>query len=476
MTHSASPATPTGERVFSNKAEPQRYATPDETPVLNSGATAAVAPKADVPQPQDLWMLEPEPAREQRLSKLIACEASEGLSYLPSGSQTQAPTSRQPVATASPVPQGSMADENQRVETGTARHPERPLLSFPWTAPLTAGDTQPSSENFATPGPQAEVADRSVTGSSRSHNPRGKSDPGTPAVAVSTLGPDFIKPIDAGSSSHESTRTGLKNESTAADSASDGRSFSGFDRQDAAPAAKPIQEPDRRPGERDANTIPAAASGVDVADSHQPPDAQPAKSQEANLLDHRDSAQSLEPTATPPHQVKSSSELTAPSERHAPASPRLLDSRPGVPFETHPGRIVESAHLAGRAGQCEMRIELRTEAWGAVSIRAVVRDNHLGAAIGVAGREAQSILMSELPRLEQSLAARDVRLDHLEVSPGPMGSGNGERGRNNENAAPRHDPAESKPLNSLFPTIRGTTPIHPPAHESGIWGRLSIMV
>lgn len=138
--------------------------------------------------------------------------------------------------------------------------------------------------------------------------------------------------------------------------------------------------------------------------------------------------------------------------------------------------MVESAHLADRAGRSEMRIELRTEAWGAVSIRAVVRDNHLGAAIAVQGREAQSILISELPRLEQSLAARDVRLEHLEVLPGPMGSGTGEAGRNPENAGYRQHAPAAKQDHFVMQPDSDRAEIHR-AHGESIGGtRLSIRV
>jgi hypothetical protein len=165
-----------------------------------------------------------------------------------------------------------------------------------------------------------------------------------------------------------------------------------------------------------------------------------------------------------------------PGERtvHAPA--RLLDIRPGVDFDAHPGRLVEAARLAEHAGRSEMRIELRTEAWGAVSIRAVVRENQLGAAIGVEGREAQSVLMAELPRLEQSLAARDVRLDRMEFYSGSPGGGSGDPGRGQEHPASRPSQAEISPARSFIPAERPITETRQPAYELGTYGRLSIVV
>jgi hypothetical protein len=138
--------------------------------------------------------------------------------------------------------------------------------------------------------------------------------------------------------------------------------------------------------------------------------------------------------------------------------------------------LVETARLAEHAGRSEMRVELRTEAWGTVSIRAVLSENHLGAAIGVEGQEAQSVLMAEWPRLEQSLAARDVRLDRMEFYAGSTGAGAGDHGRHHDPGVLRSLPAEPGPVHSSVPVERAIAESRPSVYEPGRYGRLNLVV
>jgi len=119
-------------------------------------------------------------------------------------------------------------------------------------------------------------------------------------------------------------------------------------------------------------------------------------------------------------------------------APHHADTRPWGEVRMPHDRPVDVAQLIERAGRSEMRIELRTDALGVMAIRAVLKENQLGAAIGVERPDAQAILVSELPRLEQNLADRNVRLEHVEVFQGMSGGGPGEGGNHQANPSQTH--------------------------------------
>ena len=91
------------------------------------------------------------------------------------------------------------------------------------------------------------------------------------------------------------------------------------------------------------------------------------------------------------------------------------------------GRNREITHLIERLGHTEMRLDLRSEVFGAMALRTVVREGEVGAAIGVETSEARAILTTELPGLERALADRNLRLEHINIFQWTdgVGAGNG---------------------------------------------------
>jgi hypothetical protein len=89
-------------------------------------------------------------------------------------------------------------------------------------------------------------------------------------------------------------------------------------------------------------------------------------------------------------------------------------------------RIVTSAGLYGGADHAEMRVQLRTEALGAMELRAFLQGDRVGAAIGVQTPEAHSLLVTELPALHQALANQNLSLANVSIvdSGGTHGSSN----------------------------------------------------
>jgi trimeric autotransporter adhesin len=79
------------------------------------------------------------------------------------------------------------------------------------------------------------------------------------------------------------------------------------------------------------------------------------------------------------------------------------------------GRVVNTATLNALQNGTEMRVQLRTDAFGSMDIRATLEGGKVGAAIGVESAEAHSALLGQLPALQQSLSERQVQLDQISV-------------------------------------------------------------
>jgi trimeric autotransporter adhesin len=79
------------------------------------------------------------------------------------------------------------------------------------------------------------------------------------------------------------------------------------------------------------------------------------------------------------------------------------------------GRVVNTATLNALQNGTEMRVQLRTDAFGSMDIRATLEGGKVGAAIGVESAEAHNALLGQLPALQQSLNERQVQLDQISV-------------------------------------------------------------
>ena len=79
------------------------------------------------------------------------------------------------------------------------------------------------------------------------------------------------------------------------------------------------------------------------------------------------------------------------------------------------GRVVNTATLNALQNGTEMRVQLRTDAFGAMDIRATLEGGKVGAAIGVESAEAHNALLGQLPALQQSLSEHRVQLDQISV-------------------------------------------------------------
>ena len=76
---------------------------------------------------------------------------------------------------------------------------------------------------------------------------------------------------------------------------------------------------------------------------------------------------------------------------------------------------VNGAALNSLANGTEMRVQLHTDAFGPLEIRATLEAGRIGAAIGVQNPEAHHTLLGQVSELQQSLADKHVQLDNVTV-------------------------------------------------------------
>ena len=152
----------------------------------------------------------------------------------------------------------------------------------------------------------------------------------------------------------------------------------------------------------------------------------------ASLTPHSVLSASLENGRTP-------SDAASPSRSAGDAAA----AHPPTGYAAAATRGVTSARLIEQAGNAEMQVKLRSEAWGPIDVRTVVRGSDVGASIRVDARETQAVLSSALPQLEQALSQRSLHVERLDVLQGSLAGGGSNGGGlgNGHSPEPRQDPA-----------------------------------
>jgi len=164
---------------------------------------------------------------------------------------------------------------------------------------------------------------------------------------------------------------------------------------------------------------------------------------------------------------------SAPQEANAAAQERAFAAWQSVSAQV--GRIVSSATLNALPNGTEMRVQVRTDAFGPMDIRATLEAGKVGAAIGVESAEAHSNLVSQLSALQQSLIERQVQIDHIAVvrSFAESGTDFGSDSRQQQDSTPsggRPQPswgAEQAPEPAFTPAAESWQP-------ENSWGRLNV--
>jgi len=150
---------------------------------------------------------------------------------------------------------------------------------------------------------------------------------------------------------------------------------------------------------------------------------------------------SSDPALSPPAVTNMANQLPpsldqssqAPSQRAEPgpgqseAGPAQIST--AQPVQVHAARIIQSG------SQSEMRVEMRTQAFGTVEIRATVSGKDVQLSMGADRGDLHSSLAPEIPVLQNALQQHDLRLEHVRtLSPGnqtqpDFSSGSGRQGQ-----------------------------------------------
>ena len=141
------------------------------------------------------------------------------------------------------------------------------------------------------------------------------------------------------------------------------------------------------------------------------------------------------------------------------------------------GRIVNAATLNSAQNGVEMRVQFRTPDFGPMELLATLAAGKVGAAISVEDSEAHNALLRQLPALEQSLAERQVQLDHISVV---SSFGQGGTGFGTSSQRYHDDPKPSgEYTQQLWKSGQpAPEPVYAPATETWLpessWGRLNV--
>jgi flagellar hook-length control protein FliK len=100
----------------------------------------------------------------------------------------------------------------------------------------------------------------------------------------------------------------------------------------------------------------------------------------------------------------------------------------------HLGQIMSSAHLGDEMGQSELQVDMKSDSWGPLSVRATLSDGQFGAEIQVGNHDAHAALTEGLNTLEKALVNKGIQVANLDVSHG-FGSSHSQSQRQQEKQA-----------------------------------------
>ena len=95
----------------------------------------------------------------------------------------------------------------------------------------------------------------------------------------------------------------------------------------------------------------------------------------------------------------------------------VLQNWEGVRAST--GLHMSSAYLAQVMGKSELQVDMKSDAWGPVSVHATLSSGQVGAEIQVSDRAAHTALTEGLPALEKTLGDKGIQVVNLDVSREP---------------------------------------------------------
>ena len=129
------------------------------------------------------------------------------------------------------------------------------------------------------------------------------------------------------------------------------------------------------------------------------------------------------------------------------SSPAPASHAPAV-SETTSQPVVQSVRLIEAMGQSEMRIGLRTQAFGSVEVHTALRETQLGLAVSSEKGDLRGFLQPDVPAIQSLLQQHDLRLENIRFVQSGIDLGAGSSGNSD---SPPH--AFPRPGGSLPATL-----------------------
>lgn len=107
------------------------------------------------------------------------------------------------------------------------------------------------------------------------------------------------------------------------------------------------------------------------------------------------------------------------------------------------GQSITNVQIAGNNAQSEIHLAMQADKLGAVELHARVTGEQVGAAIIVEKKEAHAALAVELPLLQQALAEKNLRVEHVWLTQADPHAASGETGNEGNDSSQRfRNPAD----------------------------------
>lgn len=139
------------------------------------------------------------------------------------------------------------------------------------------------------------------------------------------------------------------------------------------------------------------------------------------------------------------------------AGPAAAAPQPWDGVREHLGQIMSSAHLTEGMGQSELQVDMKSDSWGPVSVRATLSDGQFGAEIQVSNRDAHAALTEGLNGLEKTLGDKGIQVANLGVSQGLDYGHSQSQGQQGKQAGPPPNAWKGYMPHSVITTGQSTT-------------------
>lgn len=125
-----------------------------------------------------------------------------------------------------------------------------------------------------------------------------------------------------------------------------------------------------------------------------------------------------------------------------PSRPQVVPAAIGGGGDVARGQPLHTAHLVESLCGSEVRIGVKTEAFGTIHIRTALTDDRVTAVVGTEHEALHAALRVEAPMLENAMNRHQLQLEALSLDAGPSGAGSSGQGhqRGTDSSPPQEPP------------------------------------